>query len=67
MSTDERITELEIRVAHLDAAAQTMSDELAAQQRRHQALHAEIQQLRERLVTPHEPEETAAEPPPPHY
>jgi SlyX protein len=67
MSPEQRIEELEIRVAHLDAALQTLSDELAAQQHHQQELSAELGRLRERLVSAHEPVPAAVEPRPPHY
>ena len=67
MSDAERITELEIRIAHLEAALGAMSDELALQQKLSGSLRDELGILRERMATMAEATPEGEEPPPPHY
>ena len=66
---DERIIDLESRVAFQEEAIHTLSETLIEQQRTLDSLTRSLEALKERLQTlepsPLQPGET--EPPPPHY
>ncbi|MCA1798948.1 MAG: SlyX family protein [Xanthomonadaceae bacterium] len=66
-SSSERLTELEIRIAHLEAALQTLSDELAAQHRHHDTLLAEMRALTARVAAADSQEPEPPDQRPPHY
>ncbi|AWK89003.1 SlyX family protein [Azospirillum thermophilum] len=68
-STDQRLTDLEIRLAHHEKMAEEMSQVLFEQGRTIDRMAQQIKRLRDRLL---ELESSAArapidEPPPPHY
>ncbi|MDD3518809.1 MAG: SlyX family protein [Chromatiales bacterium] len=71
MSTEheDRIVDLEIRIAHQERAIEELGDALLGQQRLIDALHHELEVLRERLRAI--PLSNVARPdeetPPPHY
>ncbi|NNG13826.1 MAG: SlyX family protein [Gammaproteobacteria bacterium] len=66
---DERITELETKLAYQEAALQSMSDEMATQQKLIDSLLVDIQQLKKevRAGQPSPMMKPSEEPPPPHY
>jgi SlyX protein len=66
---DERITELESKLAFQEASLQSMSDEMATQQKLIESLLAEVEQLKKevRAGQPSPMMKPSEEPPPPHY
>ncbi|QKT03831.1 SlyX family protein [Ectothiorhodospiraceae bacterium 2226] len=69
MDAQARIEELEIRSAHQERALEQLSEQVAAQQQRLDALEAQLERLREllRAVAPSDIAPEAEERPPPHY
>lgn len=66
---DDRITELETKLAYQEAALQSMSDEMAVQQKLIESLLVDIEQLKKevRAGLPSPMMKPSEEPPPPHY
>jgi SlyX protein len=66
---DDRITELESKLAYQEAALQSMSDEMATQQKLIESLLVDIEQLKKevRARQPSPMMKPSEEPPPPHY
>ena len=66
---EQRLTEIETRVAFQDDAIQSLSDRVYAQQQEIDRLNAWCQRLVERLEAVASPNaaDPASEPPPPHY
>jgi SlyX protein len=66
---DDRIVELESRIAFQDEAIHSLSVTVATQQERIDALAAALDALREKLkdLEPSPLQGQEAEPPPPHY
>ncbi|WP_172597718.1 SlyX family protein [Sulfuriflexus mobilis] len=66
---DPRITELETKLAYQEAALQSMSDEMATQQKLIESLLVDIEQLKKavRAGQPSPMMKPSDEPPPPHY
>jgi len=66
---DARITDLEIRLSHQEAALEELTDTVLAQQRALHALRTELEYLRSLLreAAPGIVGPAADEPPPPHY
>jgi SlyX protein len=69
MATDSRLTDLEIRLTHQEAALEEMSRTLIRQERVIEELRDEIQRLQRQLLTlsPSNVASEAEETPPPHY
>jgi uncharacterized coiled-coil protein SlyX len=66
----ERITELEMRVAHMERLIDELSAELLAANRARDGLGAQLERLQTRLQAAFEDSEilpASQEPPPPHY
>lgn len=66
---EDRIIDLEIRIAHQEKAIAELNDALVAQQRLIDRMSAEIVHLRDRLaaIQPAQIATAAEETPPPHY
>ena len=65
---EERVAELESRFALQDEAVRDLSDMVAAQWTRIDALLGMVEELKERLAASRDnPEDPTEEPPPPHY
>lgn len=66
---EERITDLEIRIAHQEAAIDELTRTLLAQERLLKGLAGEVDRLRRvvRELSPPLVGAAADEPPPPHY
>jgi len=69
MSTDERIAELEITLAHQDAALEELNQTVIRQQGIIDALQLEMNRLKDRVkaLAPSHIASEAEETPPPHY
>lgn len=69
MSTDDRVTELETRLAFQDDTIQALNEVLVEQQRQLTHMQAQLGQLIERYreLAGGQLEEGGEEPPPPHY
>jgi len=67
--SDERLVELETRIAFQEDHIQELNRSLGDQQRLLERLTAEVRELRQQLRTLDrgQPRDRAAEPPPPHY
>jgi SlyX protein len=66
----ERITELEMRIAHMERTVDELSAELHAANKARDRLATQIDGLRARLLTAFEESDlptATEEPPPPHY
>lgn len=66
---DERITELENKLAFQEASLQSMSDEMATQQKLIESLLVDVERLKKevRAGQPSPMMKPSEEPPPPHY
>ncbi|MFP4244914.1 MAG: SlyX family protein [Ectothiorhodospira sp.] len=67
---EERLCELEFRLAHQEEHLQTLNDTVNRQQRELEALHTRMETLRQRLaevMALGSGQEPGPEPPPPHY
>ena len=69
MSTEERIDELEITLAHQDAALDQLNQTVIRQQETIDALALEMERLKDRVkaLAPSQVAPEAEETPPPHY
>lgn len=69
MNTEERIAELEITIAHQDAALEELNQTIIRQQAAIDTLQLEMERLKDRLkaVAPSNIASEAEETPPPHY
>ncbi len=67
--TDERLIELEIRIAHQDAAIEELTRTLLRQEQEMRELGQSVERLRQQLKAVSQPEvaSLAEETPPPHY
>ena len=67
--TEERLTELEIRLTHQEALIETLNDTLIEQQRLIEKIMTELTVLRERMAAAglSDMATLAEETPPPHY
>ena len=69
MSHDDRLTEIEAKIAHQEHSIQTLSEELFEQQKKIEALEVRCEHLLEQLRN--QSQQTGANPPrdevPPHY
>lgn len=68
-SLEERLTELEVRLAFVDDTLGVLNDSVAAHERRLLEMHALIGRLRDELVAARSVlgHDARDEPPPPHY
>ena len=64
--SDERITALEIRIAHQDQTIAELNDVVTTQWRKMEALERQMNRLREEVQSS-QPNAGGDEPPPPHY
>ncbi len=66
---ESRLTDLEIRYAHQEAALEAINETLLLQQRNIEALHAELERIKQQMRSLHTGEMASAaeETPPPHY
>lgn len=66
---EERITELEIRIAHQEATLEALNKALVDQQQQIDRLQEQLRRLTERLqaITLSQIARPEEEPPPPHY
>lgn len=65
---EDRITELETKIAFQESAIQSMSDEMAAQQQQIALLIEEVSRMKKELqTTASSPIINEADEPPPHY
>lgn len=68
-SLEERLTELEVRLAFLDDAMGTLNDAVAAHERVTRTLRVDLDRLRTELLAVRGAlaHDARSEPPPPHY
>ena len=64
--SDDRITALEIRIAHQDQTIAELNDVVTTQWRKIEALERQMNRLREEVQNS-QTERGGEEPPPPHY
>ncbi len=64
--SDERITALEIRIAHQEQTIAELNDVVTTQWRKMEALERQMNRLREEVQNS-QPNVGGDEPPPPHY
>ncbi len=64
-----RLTDLEIRYAHQEATLEAVNETLLLQQRSIEALHAELERIKQQMrgLNAGEMASAAEETPPPHY